>query len=193
MKAGPPGCVHILVRQIRKLPAIDDVEQRPDQREGAELLRIRLDQRADDFDPGFDLAVALRRAALAGFAHQPLHADRLLPSGQRVVADIRDTARPQLSVEQLHDAGAHRVADPAPQPMQRDHVRFGQRAPPIALRKIGEIALDEPGIGDPGLVSQLAGGGDMRRAEIDAGHLPARVRSGQGQRAEAAAAAELEI
>ena len=57
MKAGPPGCVHILVRQIGKLAAIDDIEQRPDEREGAELLRIRLDQRADDLDSGFDLAV----------------------------------------------------------------------------------------------------------------------------------------
>src|SRR5205085_6410800 len=100
-----------------KLAAIDMFEQRVHERIGAQLLRTRLHQSADDFEPGFHLAVAARRTALAGFAHQPLHADRLLPPGQRVVADIGDAARPQLLVEEPHVTGEYRIADPAPRPM----------------------------------------------------------------------------
>ena len=47
-------------------------------------------------------------------AHQALHAERTLPGGQRVVADIGDAARPEFMREQMDNAGARRVADPTP-------------------------------------------------------------------------------
>src|SRR4029077_19009494 len=109
-----------------KLAAIDMLEQRLDELIAAQLLGAGLDQIADNLDAGFYLVIAAHRTALAGFPHQALHPDRLLPPGQRVVADIGDAARPQFTVEEPHDARAYRLADPAPQPMQGDHIRFGQ-------------------------------------------------------------------
>src|SRR5712692_3738767 len=95
--------------------------------------------------------------------------------------------------QKTEDAGARRVADPAPQPMHRDDISFRQLSPDRGFGDAGKIGLEKPRVGNFGVGAKRARGGDMGRIVIDADHLPGGVAGCEHQRTKALAATELQI
>ena len=113
MKARAPCLGHVFMREIGSLAVPACSQQRVDKGEPGKMVCLRLGKRADDFEPGLDLAIAASGEPFPGLAQQPLHAERALPGGQRIVAYLYDAARPDLGCEQADNTVADRVWSPS--------------------------------------------------------------------------------
>ena len=157
-----------------------------------QVPRARPGQRLDDIH---------RRAGARGFGaggdrhalrHHPLQHDAVGEAGQRVVPDQQHPAGLEAGAEQPHDAVPHHIRHPGPDAIEDDEIGLGQRPRHRGLVEGRDIRLVEMQVRKPGFLGDFARLGDVRRLQVQAMHVPARIGSGQYRRGHAAAAADVD-